>query len=647
MFWDNSGYGEGLPAGAAGSGVPQVANPDLGTICQLSWSFRVNIMTSHWQVMVQVWVLESPGGELVVRTLRRAKTLKSGCKDRHAQPLPPQGHTARLRNACAIVVVAVIGSMLSVVLPSVAANATNACPPIYALVTGSGIALRTNCSTSTEQLTTSPNDSQPALSPDGSEVAFVRQDTSTGTNDVWTVPAAGGAATQVTHVGWTAVWSVSWTTDSQLVLSADTYPSGTAPSGNIYTVNTDGTGLTSISPGFPAYEPTSCGSKIVVEHYDDSAVSQLYSMNTDGSDITQITSGSIESDEPACTPDNRWVVFDKYDNLETPNVNGLYAVPITGGSPVLLRPYGTDGLGNPTVSGDWTMAFWDISPNDPATGHISFQWLGGTTAVSSGSGQAPSFAHGDSTTPAPAGFPVAYGSTAPAPTAFVVNVDDSSVGKAFGSVTGKKVLDSRAFRSTACQSGWEVSTANNTAFVLHIPTSGNVAGTRVDVGQSDSSYLVPGQTALYCAAFTQLNQVFDVRYDVSDSLARTTDAALLVAEALTPLPADDAIDLANFISKVASIPQLQKIGACLGSPNPLCAPRAITALMANSHSRNELLNDLRDYFEDLGHSVTLTWLETQLPKHLLQVITTGLWVAKFIGQVTLSPVGYVAFETAP
>jgi hypothetical protein len=214
-------------------------------------------------------------------------------------------------------------------------------------------------------------------------------------------------------------------------------------------------------------------------------------------------------------------------------------------------------------------------------------------------------------------------------------------------VTGKKVLASQVLHpTTACASGWEVSTTNNTAFVLHTPTNGNVTGSRIDVGQSGSSYLVPGQTALYCVAFTQLNQIFDVLYDISDPLARATDAAMLLTEAMG-FPTSDTTALANFVSSVASIPALQRIGACLGSPNPFCAPQAINSLMTNSQSRNELLGDLSDYVKDLGQSVTLAWLETHLRENLVKVITTGWWVAKFIGQVALSPAGYVTFETVP
>lgn len=224
---------------------------------------------------------------------------------------------------------------------------------------------------------------------------------------------------------------------------------------------------------------------------------------------------------------------------------------------------------------------------------------------------------------------------------FTVQIDNSAVGKVFGS--SNTVLDSQVWpQSTACSSGWEVSTTNNADFVLHVSTGGNVTGSRVDLGSLVSTYLLPGETAFYCVAFTQLNQVFDILYDMSDALARAADAALLLSEA-ADLPADDRIALVDFIIAVTGIPQVQRIGTCIG--NSFCTLEAITALMTNRQSRNELLKDISVYAEEVGQSRTVAWLEKHLPKYLIQVLTTGLWVAKFIGQIASSPAGYVAFDT--
>jgi hypothetical protein len=231
--------------------------------------------------------------------------------------------------------------------------------------------------------------------------------------------------------------------------------------------------------------------------------------------------------------------------------------------------------------------------------------------------------------------------------AFDVRIDERSVGTVFGSVTGKKVLKSEVSPpGGTCGSLWQISTTNNTAFVVHTDTNGNVDGSRIDVGQSISGYLIPGQTALYCVAFTQFNQIFDVLYDMSDPIARTADAAMLLTEVLG-FPTGDTTALMNFISSVASNAELQRIAACFGTANPFCAPQAINALMTNAQSRNALLGAILDYAVDVNKSMTLDWLKTHLRKYLLKVVTTGSWVAKFIGQVALSPAGYVAFETVP
>jgi hypothetical protein len=233
---------------------------------------------------------------------------------------------------------------------------------------------------------------------------------------------------------------------------------------------------------------------------------------------------------------------------------------------------------------------------------------------------------------------------------FTVKIDYRNDGKAAGSGSRSYVLEGQVEPAgDSCDSGREISVKNNTDFVLDTPTNGNVTGKRIDFLQSGSSSIFPGQTALYCVQFTQQNQVFDVRYDMSGGYARTADAAILIADA-AGLNAGDSNDLANFVSAVAGIPSLQRIGACLGSFNPICAAQAINALMTNSRDRARLLGALQDYAEELGKSVTLKSIDKSIEKHLarhaMDVVTAGAWEIDFFRQWNLSPAGYIAFDTA-
>jgi hypothetical protein len=252
---------------------------------------------------------------------------------------------------------------------------------------------------------------------------------------------------------------------------------------------------------------------------------------------------------------------------------------------------------------------------------------------------------------------------------FTVRTDTSADGRVFGRGKSAQVLGpvSVSPPGTSCGAEWQASVTNNTDFVLHTPTGGNVAESRIDIGQSGSKYLFPGQTAVYCVQFTQLNQIFSVLYDMSDHFATGADAVMLLTDVMG-LNTGDSNDLANLISSVANIPDVQRIGACFRNQNPLCLPQAINALMTNASSRDALASALTGYIMALGKSVAQTWLDKQLNskavqkqlakavgkqvakdlgKYLTKIITTAWWDVKLIGQVALSPAGYVSFQTAP
>lgn len=205
-------------------------------------------------------------------------------------------------------------------------------------------------------------DDEPVFSPDGAKVAFERAlgpivTSAAEGGDVpsdcslWIGDVASGQVTQVTsntHPPCDREYNPRWSPDgSQLTYWRDPYDDG-APTGTAaFVIDADGTHERRLTDptmfaGEADWSPD--GRWIVFDTYPlaefgSSEVSNLYRIHPDGSGmepLTNYTDADQRATQPRYTPDGRWIVF----TAVTPSSRSLWAIPATGGEPVVIASGG-------------------------------------------------------------------------------------------------------------------------------------------------------------------------------------------------------------------------------------------------------------------------------------------------------------------
>jgi polyisoprenoid-binding protein YceI len=170
-------------------------------------------------------------------------------------------------------------------------------------------------------LTKPPNsfgveDSQPTVSPDGSQVVFVRktfpQDGDPSPDRLYEVAVGGGTPTRLSE-GPYADDFPAFSPDGRSIAFVRTDASNER---TLMIMNADGTRLRSLAtrgltPSSPTWSPD--GKQLAFVGY--SGLQNIYLMNADGSHLRRITSGDAYDYAPAFSPDGRRVVFGRDGHL--------------------------------------------------------------------------------------------------------------------------------------------------------------------------------------------------------------------------------------------------------------------------------------------------------------------------------------------
>ena len=177
-------------------------------------------------------------------------------------------------------------------------------------------------------------DSSPQWSPDGRSVAFIRAVTMSPRGvierqEIWVVPAGGGAARQVTKPtdDRTFRTELAWLEDRSLVYSRALIFNRRG----VLSVRPDGTKLSRLELGAlaPAFSPDGRSIAFVVNANPSVPVrGELFVMRSDGSNVRQLTRSDGQEGSPSWSPDGSRIVFTRA--VPNGNRSAVYTIRADG-----------------------------------------------------------------------------------------------------------------------------------------------------------------------------------------------------------------------------------------------------------------------------------------------------------------------------
>lgn len=156
-------------------------------------------------------------------------------------------------------------------------------------------------------------DLQPAWSPDGGRIAFVRTTGGSAKADLWVMTAGGRDRTRLTDTN-VAERDPAWSPEGTRIA----YAARTSPSGpfRIFVARADGSGRTQVTAQAagladrsPVWSPD--GTRIAFVSDRDGGFPEIYVMNADGTGVKRLTANVFVDGNPSWSPDGTRIVVER------------------------------------------------------------------------------------------------------------------------------------------------------------------------------------------------------------------------------------------------------------------------------------------------------------------------------------------------
>ena len=198
---------------------------------------------------------------------------------------------------------------------------------------------------------------QPAWSPDGGRILYVRRARLSGRPDLFVMNANGRGRTRLTSTP-VPERDPSWSPDGTgLVYAARTAPGEPF---RIFVARADGSGreqLTSQKAGSdtaPVWSPD--GTRIAFVSDRDGGFPELYLMNADGTGVKRLTTNALIDANPSWSPDGTRVVFERCCESGT---SDLFTIDVTTRAEVSVTASASTQEFDPSWSPDGTRIAYD------------------------------------------------------------------------------------------------------------------------------------------------------------------------------------------------------------------------------------------------------------------------------------------------